>query len=85
VLGFLQPGPAGGQGFLGVALGPRVAPVPGLAQLLLELGNGRAQLGDGALGPGQGLRVGPAPLGFLGLAYRVLDPSQAALQVLAGG
>jgi len=83
VLGFFQPGAACGQGFLGVALGARVALGLGLGQLLLELGDGRAQLRDGALRPGQGLGVRPAPLGFLGLADRVLDSPQPRFQVLA--
>jgi len=76
VLGFFQPGAAGGEGFLGAIRGPGVAAVAGGGQLLLELRDGRAQLGHGALGPGQCLRIRPAPLGFLRLAHGVLDPPQ---------
>ena len=83
MLGFFQPGAAGGEGFLGVARGPGVAPVARLGQLVLQLGDGRAQLRDRSLGPGQRLGVGAAPLGLLGLAYRLLDPPQPRLQVLA--
>jgi hypothetical protein len=83
VLGFFQPGAPGGEGFLGAAGGPVVAPLVRLAQLLLQLGDGRAQLGHRALGPRQRLRVGPAPLGLFSLADRLLDAPQPRLQVLA--
>jgi hypothetical protein len=83
VFGFFQPGAAGGEGFLRVAHGPGVAPLARLGQAVLQLGNGGAQLGHGVLGPGQRLGVRPAPLGLFGLAYRLLDPPQARLQVLA--
>ena len=84
VLGFGEPGPAGGQRFLGGALGPVVTAFARPGELLLELGDGRAQLGHRALGPCQRLRVGSAPLGFLRLSQRVLDPPQPGFQVLTG-
>ena len=77
MLGFFEPGPAGGQGFLGGLRGSGVAAVAGLGQLLLELRDGRAQLGHGALGPGQRLRIGAAPLRFLRLSDRVFYPPQS--------
>ncbi len=83
MLGLFQPRAPGGQGFLGIVRGPGVAPVARPGQLLLKLRDGRAQLGHGALGPRQRLRVRPAPLGFLRLAHRLLDPPQSRLQVLA--
>jgi hypothetical protein len=83
VLGFFQPGAAGGESFLRVVHGAGVAQLARLGQPVFQLGNGGAQLGDGALGAGQRLGVRPAPLGLFGLAYRLLDPPQARLQVLA--
>jgi hypothetical protein len=84
VLGFFQPRAAGGQGLLGGPHGPGVVPLARLGQLVFQLRDGRAELGHGALRPGQRLGVGPAPLGLLGLAHRFLDPPQPGLQVLAG-
>jgi hypothetical protein len=83
VLGFFEPGAAGGEGFLRVAHGPGVAPLARLGQPVFQLSDGGAQLGHGVLGPGQRFGVRPAPLGLFGLAYRLLDPAQPRLQVLA--
>jgi len=83
VLGFRQPGAAGGERLLGAAHGPVVAPLTRLGQLLFQLGDGRAQLGHGVLSPRQRLGVGAAPLSLLGLAHRLLDPPQPGFQVLA--
>jgi hypothetical protein len=84
VLGFCEPGPAGGQGLLGAPRGRGVTSVARPGQLLLQLGDGRPQLSYRPLGPGQRFWIRPAPLRLFGLAYRVLDPPEPGLQVFPG-
>ena len=79
-LGFGEPGLAGGQGLLGALLGAGVAAGLGLGQLVLQLADGRPDLVDRAAGAGQRLGVGPPPVRVLGLAQRLLDLAQAALE-----
>jgi len=83
VLGFFQPGAARSQGLLGGLRGSGVTPLARTGQLFLQLGDGGPQLCHRALRPGQRLGVGPAPLGLLRLAHRLLDPPQSRLEVLA--
>ena len=61
-----------------------VAAIAGRATCCSSWGDGRPQLRHRALGPGQRLRAGPAPLVLLGLAYRVLHPPQPGFQLLTG-
>ena len=84
MLGFGEPGPAGGEGLLGALRGCGVAPFARLGQLLLQLGDGRAQLSHRPLGPRQRFGIRPVPLRLFGLAYGVLDPPEPGLQVFPG-
>ncbi len=68
----------------GLLLRVRIALGLRLGKLALELGDGTADLLDGAAGPRQGLGVGAAPVRVLGLAQRLLDLAQAALEPVLG-